>query len=90
MYMHVTLAVSYLFTGLAECSVGPEISRDMRKLVRTPPVIKKLYSTRWLLSGLLIMVESGNINHLNELDISGHAKLYMNITNIQRLSILIF
>jgi hypothetical protein len=30
-----------LSTGLAGCSVGPEISRGTRKLARTPRVIKK-------------------------------------------------
>jgi hypothetical protein len=33
--------MSYLSTGLAGCSVGPEISRGTRKLTRTPRVIKK-------------------------------------------------
>jgi len=28
-------------TGLARCSIGPGISRDARKLTRTPQVIKK-------------------------------------------------
>jgi len=37
----VTPAVPYLPTGLAGCSVGPEISRGARKLTRTPRVIKK-------------------------------------------------
>jgi hypothetical protein len=30
-----------MFTGLAGCSVGPEINRGARKLTRTPRVIKK-------------------------------------------------
>jgi hypothetical protein len=33
--------VSYLFTGLAGCSVDPGNSRGARKLTRTPQVIKK-------------------------------------------------
>jgi hypothetical protein len=39
--MSVIPAVSYLSTGLAGCSVGPEISRGTRKLARTLRVIKK-------------------------------------------------
>jgi hypothetical protein len=39
--MPVTLAVPYLPTGLAGCSVDPGISRGARKLTRTPRVIKK-------------------------------------------------
>jgi len=34
-------AVSYLSTGLAGCSVGPEISCGACKLTRTPRVTKK-------------------------------------------------
>jgi hypothetical protein len=34
-------AVSYLPTELAGCSVGPMISRGVRKLARIPQVIKK-------------------------------------------------
>jgi len=30
--MHVTPAVPYMSTGLAGCSVSPEISRGVRKL----------------------------------------------------------
>jgi len=37
----VTLAMFYLSTGLAGCSVDPENSRGVRKLARTPRVIKK-------------------------------------------------
>ena len=37
----VTHVMSYLFTGLAGCSVGPRINRDACKLARTPRVIKK-------------------------------------------------
>lgn len=37
----VTLAVSYLSTGLAGCSVGSGISCGVRKLARTPQVTKK-------------------------------------------------
>jgi hypothetical protein len=37
----VTLAVSYLPIGLAECSVDPRISCDARKLARTTRVTKK-------------------------------------------------
>jgi len=33
--------VPYLSTRLGGCSVGPGISRDARKLARTPWVIKK-------------------------------------------------
>ena len=40
-HLHVTPAVPYLPTGLAGCSVGPEISCDAHKLVRTSRVIKK-------------------------------------------------
>jgi len=39
--MFVTLAVSYLLTGLAGCLVGSRISRGARKLVRISRVIKK-------------------------------------------------
>jgi len=39
--MSVILAVPYLFTGLAGCSVSPGINRGARKLARTPQVIKK-------------------------------------------------
>ena len=39
--MFVTFAVSYLFTWLAGCSVGPGISCGARKLARTPRVTKK-------------------------------------------------
>jgi hypothetical protein len=38
--MSVTLAVSYLSTGLSGCSVNPGISCDARKLARTPRVTK--------------------------------------------------
>ena len=37
--MSVIPAVFYLSTRLAGCSVGPRISRDTRKLTRTPRVI---------------------------------------------------
>ena len=37
----VTLAMSYLSTGLAGCSVDPVISCGTRKLARTPRVTKK-------------------------------------------------
>jgi hypothetical protein len=40
-YQPVTPVVSYLPTGLAECSVGPGISCGARKLARTLRVIKK-------------------------------------------------
>jgi hypothetical protein len=43
----VTPAVFYLPTGLAGCSVDPEISRDARKLARTPRVIKKKKRLNW-------------------------------------------
>jgi len=39
--MYVIPAVSYLFTGLAGCSVGPGISCGARKLARTHRVTKK-------------------------------------------------
>jgi len=39
--MPVIPAVSYLSTGLAGYLVGPGISRGVRKLARTPRVIKK-------------------------------------------------
>ena len=39
----VTPAVSYLSTGLAMCSVDPEISCGARKLTRTPRITKKIY-----------------------------------------------
>jgi hypothetical protein len=42
-YTPVTPAVFYMSTGLAECSMSPEISRGARKLARTPRVIKKYY-----------------------------------------------
>jgi hypothetical protein len=42
--MPVIPAVPYMLTGLAGCSVGPEISRSARKLARTPCVIKKIYN----------------------------------------------
>jgi hypothetical protein len=38
-YMHVTPAVLYLFTGLTGCSVDFEINHDARKLVRTFRII---------------------------------------------------
>ena len=37
----VILVVSYLFTGLAGCSVNPRISCDACKLARTPRIKKK-------------------------------------------------
>jgi len=40
-YMSVTPAVSYLTTRLAGYSMGPGISCGVRKLARTPRVIKK-------------------------------------------------
>jgi hypothetical protein len=47
---YVTPAVSYLPTRLAGCSVGSEISCGVRKLARTPRVIKKKDSWRILIS----------------------------------------
>jgi hypothetical protein len=41
MYTFVIPALLYLSTGLVGYSVGPGISRDARKLTRTPQVIKK-------------------------------------------------
>ena len=41
MCMFVILAVSYLFTGLAGCSVDPGISYGARKLAQTPRIKKK-------------------------------------------------
>ena len=39
--MSVTLAVPYLLTELAGCLVDRGISRGVRKLTRTPTLIKK-------------------------------------------------
>jgi len=39
--MLITPVVFYLPTGLAGCSVGPEISCSAGKLARTPRVTKK-------------------------------------------------
>jgi hypothetical protein len=38
--MPVIFDVSYLFTGLARCSMNPEISFGARKLARTPQIKK--------------------------------------------------
>jgi hypothetical protein len=38
----ITSTMSYLSTGFAGYSVGPEINHGARKLVRTPRVIKKI------------------------------------------------
>jgi hypothetical protein len=39
--MPVISDVSYLSTGLARCSMNPEISFGARKLARTPQIKKK-------------------------------------------------
>jgi hypothetical protein len=49
--MFVILAVFYLFTGLARCSVDPEISYGTRKLTRTPRVKKKKRSDEFFKNG---------------------------------------
>jgi hypothetical protein len=41
LYTPITPAVFYMFTGLARCSVDPEISCSAHKLTRTSWVIKK-------------------------------------------------
>jgi len=41
MCMFIILTVFYMSIGLAGCSVSPRISCSVRKLARTPRVIKK-------------------------------------------------
>jgi len=43
--MAITPVVSYLFIGLAGCSVNPRISHGMRKLIQTLRIIKKKKAT---------------------------------------------
>ena len=65
--MSVTPVMSYLSTGLAGCSVDPEISRGACKLARKPRVIKKKKKEKKVYPCVFLLAATSTYNIVGDL-----------------------